>query len=63
MEQMERVERRNISIYPSQWAIIDRKAADVGNPHNSSAGLKALIAEYERIKSTPAPQPTQEPAR
>ena len=48
---MEKVEPRNVSIYPSQWAIIDSKAAEIGNPGNTSAGLKALVTEYERLKA------------
>jgi len=46
----EKVERRNVSIYPSQWRIIDAKAKESGSPGNTSAGLRALIAEYERLK-------------
>jgi len=49
MEQ-EKIERRNVSIYPSQWALVDEKAVESGNPGNTSAGLRALIAEYERMK-------------
>ena len=45
-----RVERRNVSIYPGQWAIIERKAAQIGDPDNISAGLRALVVEYEQMK-------------
>lgn len=48
---MEKVEPRNVSIYPAQWAIIDGKATEIGNSGNTSAGLKALVAEYERLRA------------
>jgi hypothetical protein len=51
----ERVERSSVSIYPSQWAIIDEKAMEIGDPGNRSAGLKAVVAEYERLKMTGRP--------
>lgn len=47
---MEKKTAKTVLIYDSQWAIIDRKAAEVGSPENTSAGLRALIAEYQRLK-------------
>ena len=47
----ERVERRNVSMYPHQWQVVDEKALAVGKPGDTSAGLKALVAEYCRLFS------------
>jgi hypothetical protein len=52
MEELtERMERRNVSIYPRQWDIVDEKACEIGSPANTSAGLRAIIAEYERLRA------------
>ena len=50
-----RVEARNVSMYPEQWAVVDGKAREIGyilgdDRPNTSAGLRALIAEYQRLK-------------
>jgi len=52
----QKVEARNVSMYPEQWAIVDAKARETGyilgdDKPNTSAGLRALIAEYERLKA------------
>lgn len=46
----EKMEPRNVTLYPAQWAIIDTKAEEVGSSGNTSAGLRAVLAEYERMK-------------
>jgi len=46
----ETTEARHVTLYPSQWKLVESKAAESGNPGNTSAGLRALIAEYERLK-------------
>jgi hypothetical protein len=51
-----KVEVRNVSMYPEQWAVVDAKAREVGyilgdDKPNTSAGLRALIAEYTRLKA------------
>jgi len=43
-------EARHVTLYPSQWRLVEVKAIESGNPGNTSAGLRALIAEYERLK-------------
>lgn len=47
---MEKKTAKTVLIYDEQWAIVDAKAEEIGNPGNTSAGLRALIAEYERLK-------------
>jgi len=47
---MEKKTPKTVLIYDEQWAIIEAKAAEVGSPENTSAGLRALIAEYQRLK-------------
>ncbi len=43
---------RTVLIYDDQWAIIDAKAEEVGSPGNTSAGLRALIADYLRLQKS-----------
>jgi hypothetical protein len=45
----ERVERRNISLYPSDWIVI-QQAAQAAGQRSYSGGLRAIIAEYVRMK-------------
>ena len=36
MEELtERMERRNVSIYPRQWDIVDEKACDIARPRGN----------------------------
>lgn len=45
----EQIERKNISMYPSQWALVHAKSLEIGNSGNFSAGLRALVSEYTRL--------------
>jgi len=42
---------KTVLIYDDQWKLIEDKAAEVGSPGNTSAGLRAVLAEYERLKA------------
>jgi len=44
------VEARHVTLYPKHWKAVEQKAVEVGSPGNTSAGLRALIAEYQRFK-------------
>jgi len=55
----EKVERRNVSIYPSQWRVVESKARESGSAGNTSAGLRALIAEYQRLKANGKETPSE----
>ena len=47
----ENTESRHVTLYPSHWETIERKAKEIGSPGNTSAGLRALVADYERMKA------------
>ena len=41
---------RNVSLYPEDWAIVRQVAKDTGQ-RSISGGLRAIIAEYVRMKA------------
>ena len=41
--------RRTVRLHPEHWAAVEAKAAEIGSPGNTSAGLRALIAHYQRL--------------
>jgi len=51
VEQMkeQRVEGRNVSMYPQQWAVVHQVAKDTGLA-STSAGLRFIIHDWQRVK-------------
>lgn len=53
MSERERTEVRNVSMYPNQWAVVERAAQEaqnvVGGPLNVSLGLRVIVDQYERV--------------
>lgn len=47
----ENAEARHVTLYPSQWKAVEQRAAEVGSPGNISAGLRALVADYQKMKA------------
>lgn len=50
MSERERTEARNVSMYPSQWDIVEQAAQEiqnvVGGPLNVSLGLRVIVDRY-----------------
>lgn len=51
-QQMEkdRVVAKNVSLYPEHWAVVTQVAKDTGQ-RSASGGLRAIIAEYVKMKA------------
>ena len=55
-----RVEPRNVTMYPVQWATVDSFAKDTGYP-STSAALRRIVDEWVQLKQA-ALQPSSQPA-
>ena len=55
----ELTERRNVSLYPRQWAIVEALAIELDEP-NISAALRRIVNDWAQFKQTTpsAPQGT-----
>lgn len=47
---MEKVERRNISMYPAEWQVVERVDQQHGL-QNTSAALRMIVNDWERRQS------------
>ena len=49
----ERVEARNVTMYPSQWQVVDKMAAEVarltGGKAETSAGLRLVVERFREL--------------
>lgn len=52
-----RVEARNVSMYPSDWADVDKKSLAM-NIRSTSATLRVILQEWRELKA--AQEPVQE---
>jgi len=56
----QRVEPRNVSMYPIHWATVDAYAKDAGYP-STSAALRRIVDEWIHLKKASL-QPSGQPA-
>lgn len=55
-----RVEPRNVTMYPGHWATVDAFAKDTGYP-STSAALRRIVDEWRELKRD-ALHPSSQPA-
>lgn len=59
-----KVETRNVSMYPHQWAKVDRLSKQiaqlVGGRENTSAAMRRIVDEYEEPQICPTPAAIEE---
>jgi hypothetical protein len=48
-DRVEKVEPRNVSMYPLDWATVEAYAKDMGYP-STSAALRRIVDEWKRLK-------------
>ncbi len=60
MGENERVVAKNVTMYPAQWRVVERKAVEiatvVGGRPATSTGLQKIIREYLELKELVASQ-------
>lgn len=49
-DENDKVEPRNVTMYPPQWAMVDAYAKDMGYG-NTSAALRRIVDEWKHLKS------------